>query len=98
VFQKVEVSIKVREGRAGTRRLVIGLVANGRDFAADAGTYTSTLLYLHKITIAFKRRKRIGIEITWFNFRDSQFLICDTVSVLQRMKRTSQQRQGKLWR
>jgi hypothetical protein len=70
VFQKVEVSIKVREGRAGTRRLVIGLVANGRDFAADAGTYTSTLLCLHKITIALKRRKKIGVEITWFNFRD----------------------------
>jgi hypothetical protein len=98
VFQKVEVSIKVREGRAGTRRLVIGLVANGRDFAADAGTYASTPLHLHKITIALKRTRKLGFEIAWFNFRDSQFLIFDTVSVLQRMKRKSQQRQGKLWR
>ena len=39
VFEKVEVSIKVKEGRAGTRRLVIGFVHNGRDFAEPAGTY-----------------------------------------------------------
>jgi hypothetical protein len=58
VFQKVEVSIKVREGRAGTRRLVIGLVANGRDFAADAGTYASTTLYLLETTIVSKIRRK----------------------------------------
>ena len=39
----------MREGRAGTRRLVIGLVANGRDFAADAGTYVTAVPYLHEI-------------------------------------------------
>ena len=37
VFQKVQVSIKVEEGRAGARRLVIGLVFNGVDYAEDAG-------------------------------------------------------------
>ena len=30
-------SIKVREGRAGARRLLIGLVANGVDYAEDGG-------------------------------------------------------------
>ena len=39
VFEKVEVSIKVKEGRAGTRRLVIGFVHNGRDFGEPAGKY-----------------------------------------------------------
>ena len=28
-------SIKVKEGRAGARRLVIGLVVNGKDFAEE---------------------------------------------------------------
>ena len=41
VFEKVEVSIKVKEGRAGTRRLVIGFVHNGRDFGEAAGKYVS---------------------------------------------------------
>ena len=41
VFEKVEVSIKVKEGRAGTRRLVIGFVHNGRDFGEPAGKYVS---------------------------------------------------------
>lgn len=37
VFQKVQVSIKVKEGRAGARRLVIGLVFDGVDYAEDSG-------------------------------------------------------------
>ena len=57
VFQKVEVSIKVKEGRAGARRLVIGLVANGRDFAEDGGAgvsiwpYTFLLAYVFILSI-----------------------------------------------
>jgi hypothetical protein len=50
VFEKVEVSIKVKEGRAGTRRLVIGFVHNGRDFGEPAGKYVS-----HSVRYTFNK-------------------------------------------
>lgn len=38
VFERVQISIKVREGRAGSRRLILGLVVDGKDLAEKDGT------------------------------------------------------------
>eukprot|EP00596_Hydrurales_sp_CCMP1899_P000286 CAMPEP_0119047596 /NCGR_PEP_ID=MMETSP1177-20130426/54054_1 /TAXON_ID=2985 /ORGANISM="Ochromonas sp, Strain CCMP1899" /LENGTH=969 /DNA_ID=CAMNT_0007022385 /DNA_START=511 /DNA_END=3419 /DNA_ORIENTATION=+ len=49
VFEKVQISIKVREGRAGSRRLILGLVVDGKDLAEKDGTESEEGLQVMEI-------------------------------------------------